>query len=406
MIKILQINSGNFGSTGNIMLNISKVIQESEYSSYVAYPNSRTNNKKDIENSIVIGNILERNIHLQLAYITGYNGCFSVLATKKFLRMVDEISPDVIHLHNLHNCYINLDLLFKYIKLKNIPIVWTLHDCWAFTGQCPYFTSVKCEKWKTGCFECPQYREYPASRVDKTKIMYSLKKKWFTGIKNLTIVTPSIWLADVVKESFLGDYPIKVINNGIDLNIFQPRVSDFREMNGLQNKFIVLGVASPFSKRKGLDTFIELSKHLDDSFKIVLVGLTNEQIKLLPDNILGFTKTTNATELAEIYSASDVFVNPTLEDNFPTTNLEAIACGTPVITFNTGGSPESIDDNSGIIVETSNNDELISAIFRIFGNNNEIYRNGCLKRAEMLYNQKDRFEDYSKLYYNILRHGT
>src|SRR5690606_22650192 len=322
--KILHINSGNFGSTGNIMLNIGEKAEECGYISYFAYANSRTNKNKVIDKSILIGNVLERNLHLQLTYYTGRNGCFSIRGTRKFLEKVKEINPDIIHLHNLHNSYINLEGLFNFIKERKTSVVWTLHDCWAFTGQCPHFSMVQCEKWKTGCFECPQYKDYPASRVDRTKEMYSLKREWFTGVENLTIVTPSHWLAGKVKESFLNKYPVRVINNGIDIEVFKPRLGSFRNKYNLNEKKIILGVANPWSNRKGLNIFEGLANKLDENYKIVLVGLSREQIKNLPTNILGLPKTNEPKELAEIYTAADYFINPSIEETMGLVTVEAI----------------------------------------------------------------------------------
>lgn len=392
---ILYINSFNTGSTGNIMVALSKIANQYGFTTYLAYPSSRTNNKKELANSIKIGNILDRNIHLKLSYYTGYNGCFSIFSTKRFLKKIDKIKPDIIHLHNLHNCYVNIKLLFDYIKEKNVSVIWTLHDCWAFTGQCVHFLTVKCEKWKKECYDCPQIKKYPASFVDKTREMFLLKKKWFTGVTNLKIVTPSLWLANLVRQSFLSEYPVIVINNGVDLNIFKPLKSNFREKYKLENKFIVLGVAYSWSERKGLHIFMELAKYLDERFKIVLVGLTEDQIKKIhTNNIIGLPRTNNSKELAEIYSAADVFVNPTLEDNFPTTNLEALACGTPVVTFDTGGSPECVDESCGVVVEKGNFNRLIEAIVQI--RLNLFNKDCCVNRARKF--DKNRYSEYIELY--------
>ena len=272
-MKTVLINSCNFGSTGNIMLEIAETAENGGYTAAVCYPQSRDNSRKQKEKDFIIGTRFSRNIHLQLAGITGLNGCFSYFSTLKLLKKLDKLKPDIIHLHNLHNCYINLSLLFKYIKKHNIKTVWTLHDCWAFTGHCPHFDMIGCDKWKTGCYGCPQYKEYPKSLFDNSKYMYNLKKKWFTGIKDMTIVTPSEWLAGLVKESYLKDYPVKVINNGIDLNVFKPTESDFRKKYALENKYIVLGVAFGWGRRKGLDVFVELARRLDkEKYKVVLVG--------------------------------------------------------------------------------------------------------------------------------------
>jgi len=398
--KVLSINSVNFGSTGTIMLQIADTAADNNYKTFVSVPSARSNYRKQDHKTIFIGNRIERNLHLKLAFYTGKNGCYSRLATQKFLKKVSEIKPDIIHLHNLHNCYINLELLFDYIKKNNISVVWTLHDCWAFTGQCPYYTMAECIKWKTGCHACPQFRQYPAAAVDKTKEMYSLKKEWFTGVKNMTLVTPSKWLKNQVEESFLSDYPVIVINNGIDLNLFKPVESDFRRKYGLEDKKILLGVAVPWSDRKGLNVFLRLSEKLNPIYKIVLVGLSNEQLSKLPKNIVGLPKTQNKSELAEIYASADIFINPTFEDNFPTTNLEALACGTPVITFETGGSVESIDETCGATIPRGDIDRLLNVIYDDFWLS--VTSDGCVKRGN-LYRDTDRYKDYIQLYNDILK---
>lgn len=301
-------------------------------------------------------------------------------------------------MHNLHCLNVNYGMLFKYIKNRNIKAIWTLHDCWAFTGQCPYFTMVKCEKWKSGCHDCVQFRQYPAAYVDRTKRMYKLKRKWFTGIEKMTVVTPSKWLAELAKESYLNCYPIKVINNGIDLNIFKPTESGFREKYKCVEKFILLGVAFGWSRRKGLDVFIELAKQLKDNYQIVLIGTDDNVDKQLPRNIISIHKTNNQKELAEIYTSADLFVNPTREENFPTVNIEALACGTPVVTFNTGGSAEIIDDTCGRTVECDDIKSLILTIEDIYISR-PYTQEQCVKRASN-YDMNKKFMEYIELYTN------
>lgn len=396
-MKTVLINSCNFGSTGNIMLEIAETAENGGYTAAVCYPQSRDNSRKQKEKDFVIGTRFSRNIHLQLAGITGLNGCFSYFSTLKLLKKLDKVKPDIIHLHNLHNCYINLSMLFKYIKKHNIKTVWTLHDCWAFTGHCPHFDMIGCDKWKTGCYSCPQYKEYPKSLFDNSKYMYRLKKKWFTGIKDMTIVTPSEWLAGLVKESYLKDYPVKVINNGIDLNVFKPTESDFREKYALENKYIVLGVAFGWGRRKGLDVFVELARRLDkEKYKIVLVGTDDNIDKLLPDNIISIHRTQNQTELAEIYTAADVFANPTREENYPTVNMESVACGTPVVTFNTGGSPEMFDETCGAAVAKDDNDAMYNEIIRIC-EAKPYSMEACIKKAKG-FDKNEKFGEYIRLY--------
>ncbi|MBQ8849453.1 MAG: glycosyltransferase [Clostridia bacterium] len=401
-LKIVQINSCTFGSTGKIMRQIADNATACGYDVYCCYPKSRENLKIEVRNSIIIGGRISRNLHLLLSEFTGFNGCFSVLATASFLRKLKKIEPDIIHLHNLHNCYINLPMLFNYIKKHNIPVVWTLHDCWSFTGQCPYFTLEKCDKWETGCFGCPQYRRYPSSRVDRTKTMYRYKRSWFTGVQNMTLVTPSEWLADLVHQSFLKEYETRVINNGIDLCAFNPIKSDFREKNGIsKGQFILLGVSFGWGVRKGLDVFIELSKRLDRSrFKIVLVGTDDEVDKTLPDTVLSIHRTNNQKELAQIYSAADLFVNPTREEVLGMVNIEALACGTPVLTFRTGGSPESLNETCGSVVDCDDIDAMEQEIYRI-ASAKPFYAEDCLIRAKD-FDMNKRFDEYIQLYKEIL----
>lgn len=397
-MRVLSINLGNFGSTGNIAAEIGKKTSDIlDWETYYAFPES-INSKPKNEKSILIRRKLGWYISEKFAYYASCNGMVGYLQTKWFLWKVNNLNPTIIHFHNLHNSYIHLPLLFAYVKKEKKHIVWTLHDCWAFTAQCPYFTMAKCDKWKTGCHHCPQYRSYPGTYVDRTKTMWKLKKKWFTGVEDLTIVTPSQWLADLVKESFLKDYPVKVIHNGIDLNIFKPMPSNFREKYGIpKDKKILLGVAFGWGVRKGLDVFVELGKRLDpEKYQIVLVGTDEKVDKQLPAGIISIHRTQNQQALAEIYSAADLFVNPTREENYPTVNMESIACGTPVLTFRTGGSPEILDENTGSVVECDDIDALEREIIRIC-DENPYSMEACLTRAKS-FDMNERFEEYIRLY--------
>ncbi len=395
-MKILEINSTNYGSTGNIMLQIADTARRKGHTVITCCPASRENKKKSVENQWLIGNRFSRNVHLKLFEYTGFNGCFSLVSTFTFLHKVKKFKPDIIHLHNLHNCYINLPMLFKYIKKQKIKAIWTLHDCWTFTGQCPHFDLAKCDKWKNGCHDCPQINVYPSSKVDRTRTMWKLKRKWFTGVQNMTIITPSEWLANLVRQSYLKEYPIKVINNGIDLNVFKPTKSDFRQKHHLENKYILLGVAFGWGKRKGLDVFIDLAKRLDDRFQIVLVGTNDDVDKLLPANIISVHKTNNQQELAEIYTAADLFVNPTREENYPTVNMESISCGTPVLTFKTGGSPEIPNVKTGYVVDVDDIDEMERQIIKIC-TERVFSKEDCLKRATA-FNADKKYMEYIELY--------
>ena len=395
-MRIVSINSVNFGSTGNIMLGIAKEAENAGHETLVCYLKSRENERKTVENKLLIGSRFSRNLHRVLAKWTGFEGCFSLFSTWRFLRKLDAWNPDVLHLHNLHSWYIHLGLLFRWIKKRNIKVVWTLHDCWSLTGHCPYFDIVKCDKWKTGCHHCSQYKKYPDSKIDNARYMYYFKKKWFAGVKDMTLITPSNWLAGLVKKSFLNEYPIKVIHNGIDLTVFQPIESNLREELKLQDKFVILGCADSWGERKGLDVVIELSQRLGDGYQVVLVGTNAEIDKELPSEIISVHRTRNQEELAKYYTMADVFANPTREEVLGLVNIEALACGTPVVTFASGGSPECVDKSCGIVVPCDDADAMEKEI-RYVCEGKVFTQDACRKRAEM-FDKNDKFQECVMLY--------
>lgn len=385
-MKIVQINTVPNGSTGSIMMNIHKALLEKGHESYVVWGRGRKSNN---ENEIFMNDKLGVYFHVLYSRITGKTGFASKRSTKKLLKKLDEIKPNIIHLHNIHGYYINIELLFNYIKKNNIKVIWTLHDCWAFTGHCTHFEYFKCDKWKKQCKKCPQKKEYPKSLIDNTKWCFNKKKELFTGVNNLTIVTPSIWLSNLVKQSFLKKYNIKVINNGIDTSIFKkidPNKIQFKNKYNLESKKIILGVASPFTKKKGFYDFIELSKIIDDKYEIVLVGLSDKQLSNLPNNIIGIKKTSNVNELVEIYNSSYILFNPTYEDTFPTVNMEAIACGIPVLTYDSGGSPESANLNGQIVKK---NIDLVYAAIKNINYDRKKISSDLLSYKKMIEKYKD-----------------
>lgn len=400
-MRVLQINSVcGIGSTGRITTDIHKLLIEQGHESYIAYGRGEAVN---CDNAIKIGNNFDVYKHVFMTRIFDKHGFGSKKATKKLIKHIYEINPDIIHLHNIHGYYINIEELFKYLKEANKPVVWTLHDCWAFTGHCAHFENYGCNKWENGCFHCPLRKVYPTSIfLDNSKDNYFKKKKLFTSLKNAIIVTPSGWLQTLVKRSFLNIYPVEVINNGIDLEIFKPRVSGFRERNNLNSKFIILGVASIWTEKKGFWHFIELSRRLKNDEIIILVGVTENQKKQLPDNIIGITRTNNVDSLAEIYSCSNVYVNATLDEVLGLTNLEALACGVPVITYNTGGSVECLDRNSGFIVSKGNLDELYDKISHIKQIGSITFKEYCRNRAISFYNKSIQYDRYIKLYESLI----
>lgn len=398
-MKLVEINSVEFGSTGKIARQITDLANKNGIDAYFAYAKSRRTSKifggkKQNEKDILIGSIAGKIMHEILARLTGLELHFSFFATKRFVHNLKKIKPDIVHLHNIHGWYLNVPILFKYFKKNNIKVVWTLHDCWSFTGHCPHFELAKCNKWKTSCFNCPLYKNYPYSIFDNSRKMHNFKKKWFTYLDSVVLVTPSKWLANLIHESFLNKYPVRIINNGIDLTIFKKTNSNFRKKYNISNDIILLGgVAMPWSTKKGLDYFIKLANVLPNNYQIILVGTDEKVDKILPKNVISIHKTNNQSELAEAYTAFDIYINPTLEDNFPTVNIESIACNTPVITFNTGGSPECIDDNSGIVVPKGNFDKLLNAIIKF---DFKKYRKCNLSSKK--FNKDDKFLEYINLF--------
>jgi len=311
----------------------------------------------------------------------------------------------VVHLRNIHGYYLNYQVLFEYLKETNKPVVWTFHDCWPFTGHCSFFDRVNCFRWQSQCYDCPNLKGYPASFLaDRSRQNFSLKKQVFTSIKNLTIITPSDWLTSHVKNSFFRDFPAFTIRNGIDISVFKPQDStQIIETLQIKGYKIILGVANVWDPRKGLADFQALSQMIGKEFKIILVGLSEAQSKNLPQNIIPISHTNSIQELAAYYSLADVFINPTYADNFPTANLEALACGTPVVTYNTGGSPEAVDEHIGLVVEKGDVKGLAEAIKTITEKGKGNYQPLCRERAERYFNKDERFMDYLRLYENILK---
>ena len=349
-MKYLFLNSvAGFGSTGRLAAESCRKLIQEGHECVLAFGRNKAN-CDDIP-TVQIGSDLDVKLHGLRCRLLDDHGFGSKGATRKFLQWVREYDPDVIWLHNIHGYYIHIGELFAYLRTCGKEIRWTLHDCWAFTGHCAYFDMVGCDKWKTGCHHCPQKGAYPASMgLDGSKRNYKEKKRLFTGIPNMTLIVPSHWLEKRVKAGFLQEYPVEVVYHTIDRDVFQPVPSDLRQKHGLEDKTLLLGVASVWDARKGLQDFLELAKLLDDSYTIVLIGLKEDQIGALPKNILGLPRTNSLRELAQWYSAADLFLNPSAEETFGMTTLEAQCCGTPAVVYQDTACEEIVEAFGGIAV--------------------------------------------------------
>ena len=397
MPRLFQINvSANWGSHGKIAEEIGQLVLAKGWDSNIAYGRIANPSKSKL---IHIGSMWDERWHGVQSMLFDNHGLSSKNATKKLIESIIKVQPDLIHLHNIHGYYINYPILFDFLKSYNKPVVWTLHDCWCFTGHCTHFEYDGCFKWKIGCYNCEYKHVYPSSLLlERSKRNYELKKNCFTSLNNLTLVPVSDWLSNHLKESFMKDQKIQVIHNGIDIDVFKPY--NVHRKNG---EFEILGVASNWKMRKGLPDFFELRKILPPKYHITLIGLSKKEMRNLPNGVTGLERTNNVEELVSYYNKADVLVNPTYEDNFPTINLEALACGTPVITYRTGGSPESIDETTGIVIEQGNVVALADGIKNMCNDaNKREVRMCCRERAEKLYDQSNCYKTYIDLYKSLL----
>lgn len=398
-MKVVQINATcGVGSTGKICTGISEMLNEKNIENYILFSNKSNNY------SLGIPYANDKYIKIQAlkSRIFGNYGFNSKKSTLKMIAELERIKPDIVHLHNIHGHDCDLEILFTYFKENKTKLIWTFHDCWSFTGYCTYFDMANCNKWKDGCKNCVQKRDY-SWFFDKSNTLYEKKKRLFEGL-DLTIVTPSQWLADMVSQSFFKEYPLEVIYNGIELDIFKPTQSDIRHKYGWENKKIVLGVSVEWGKRKGLDVFVDLANRLPSDYQIVLVGTNDIVDKELPSNILSIHRTQNQQELAEIYSCADVFANPTRDEVLGLVNIEALACGTSGVTFNSGGSPECYDETCGSVVDCDDVDALEKEIIRIC-EEKPYSKEACINKSKE-FDKNERFKEYVELYERIELAGT
>lgn len=389
-MRIAQINAVcGSGSTGKICISFSKLLNERNIENRIYY----TQGCSSVPQGVKYSDEKYKKIQALQSRVFGNWGFNSNGATEKLIKYLDEFKPDRVLVHNIHAHDCNIQTLFEYLQENKIKVFWLFHDCWAFTAYCTHFMYEKCTKWENGCEKCPKFRE-ASWFTDRSQYLYAQKKKLFTSV-DLTVITPSRWMAENVKQSFLKEKPVYVIHNGIDLEVFRPTIGGFREKYGLDDRFVILGVSSLWTEKKGVDVFVRLSEALDPRYQIVLVGTDRRTDRQLPPGVISIHRMTDAESLAQIYSAADVFVNPTREDNYPTVNLEAIACGTPVITFDTGGCRETVPDGCGIILGDCSTDELTNAIKKVESERQQ-FKSACIRARERL-SDKLRYEEVIEL---------
>lgn len=408
MKTIIQINACITQSTGRISQQIGEKAIAMQWESYIAYP-ARAPKVYCKSHLISIGTKADQYFHALCARIFDCCGFLSRFATKKLIRDIDRIKPDIIQLHNIHGYYLSIPILFDYLKKSGIPVVWTLHDCWAFTGHCVHYTSVNCYRWKEECHDCPRKKSYPSSYfLDRSKYNYRAKIKAYAEMPNLTIVTVSNWLKKESCQSILGCYPIKVIQNGIDVNVFRPRpeaIERIRTKYNLIGKYVILGVATGWSEEVGLSSFFELRRSLSDRFAVVMVGCTPEILGKLPEGIVGITRTNNVDELAEIYTASDILFNGSCQETFGLVTAEAISCGTPVIVYDSTACPEIVSPETGYIAPANDVSTVLKYILHdasISEYKRNERRNNCRKYAIKHFDKEDKYQEYLNLYNSLL----
>lgn len=403
MKTLFQINVvANSGSTGHIAEELGRLVIASGWKSYIAYGRWACPSQSML---ILVGTRFDLFVHGLKSMFFDRHGFGSRRATLHLISKIEKIKPDIIHLHNLHGYYLNCEVLFDYLSTAKIPVVWTLHDCWSFTGHCVHFQNIGCEKWKTGCFACPNIRDYPkALGCDNSRMNYIEKKRLFTSVERMMIVPVCNWLSDMLSKSYLSQIKRQTIVNGIDLEMFTPKGNrDVIKSNlGVGTRYMILAVATVWGITKGFDDLIYLNSLLPDKSVIVVVGVTTKQIKKLPGNMIGIERTENTSQLVEIYSAADIFINPTYQDTLPTVNIEALACGTPVITYDTGGSADIVDSDTGMVLKRGDIHTLLEKILEIRERGKESYIIKCRQRALQFFDKSKQLSYYLSLYDQLL----
>lgn len=406
MKRLLQINPvvRTNTSTGKIMRAIGELAISAGWESWIAYSGARDGVPEHSSKLIPLGNKLDLAFHWLATRLFDAHGLVSCRATKQLIAHIRDIDPDIVHIHNVHGYFLNYPMLCRFLAERGKPVIWTAHDCWLFTGHCYHYDAAGCNRWQTGCHNCPQKHSFPASYgFDRSKENYQEKKRALTGMHNLTLVAVSHWMQRQIAQSFLRDVPCRVISNGIDLNTFQSRPDGGTLIRyGIHKSGFYLAVAAIWLPEKGVADLAALARQLRDDEQLVVVGqMTDVQRKTLPESVIHITRTTDAGALATLYTEATALVNPTWQDNYPTVNLEAQACGTPVVTYRTGGSPETLSPRTGLVVEQGDVKGLLGALRHIRKTGHPAWQKDCREHAIAHFDKDARFHDYLSLYEDL-----
>lgn len=403
--RLLQINPvvRTNTSTGKIMRELGELARAAGWESYIAYSRARDGVPAHTSQLVPVGSKADLLIHWLATRLFDAHGLVSRRATQQLIRRITQINPDIVHIHNVHGYFLNYPLLCRFLAQRGKPVVWTVHDCWLFTGHCYHYAAAGCERWQDGCHDCPQKRAFPASWLfDRSRRNWLARREAFASMPNLTLVTVSEWMRGQVRHSFLKDIPCRVIHNGIDLETFRPREESVREPFGITASCFALAVASIWLPEKGFDDLMQVAALLSGDEQLVMVGkMTPAQQERLPGNVVAIPRTSNAKALAALYTAATAVLNPTWQDNYPTVNLEAIACGTPVVSYRTGGSVESLTPDTGCVVEQGDVAALAACFHAIRQKGPDAFRKSCTAFARANFSKEDRFRDYIDLYENL-----
>lgn len=396
---LLQINSDiNWGSIGRITEQIGILSISHGWDSYVVYGRDSTTSSL---NTIKVGSKFETYEHYVENVLFDNDGLASRRSTKRLVEIIKNLNPDIIHLHNIHDHWLNYDILFKFLATLEIPIVWTLHDCWSFTGGCSHYTVNQCFQWETECNKC-KFKKGLLPIIEQTGTHYHTKKKLFNSLDNLVLVPVSNWLEGEIRKSFLKEQRIYRIYNGIDISVFRNIKSSIKKKYGIEDKSLLVALATAWSEHKGLNDYKALATKLPKDVCLMLVGLNKKQISGLPDSIIGIERTQDVNELVETYSAADIVLNLSYEETFGLTTVEGFACGTPGIVYKSTASPELVTPKTGLVVKPGDIDGVATAVREILKKGKEYYTKACRERAVNVFNKDDRFADYIKLYDMLL----